>query len=76
MVSNDDFDGKATHLNCFYLHINFEQIYPKPAIVLCLHFQQYKSLQKVDFFDHLPTSSCKRSLWTPPKLVGKSILES
>ena len=39
MVSNDDFDGKATHLNCFYLHINFEQKYPKPAIVvrgLCL----------------------------------------
>ena len=21
MVSNDDFDGKATHLNCFYTHI-------------------------------------------------------
>ena len=35
MVSNDDFDGKATHLNCFYLHINFEQKYPKPAIVIC-----------------------------------------
>ena len=34
MVSNDDFDGKAIHLNCFYLHINFEQKYPKPAIVL------------------------------------------
>jgi hypothetical protein len=33
MVSNDDFDGKATHLICFYLHINFEQKYPKPAIV-------------------------------------------
>ena len=33
MVSNDDFDVKATHLNCFYLHINFEQKYPKPAIV-------------------------------------------
>ena len=33
MVSNDDFDGKATHLNFFYLHINFEQKYPKPAIV-------------------------------------------
>ena len=33
MISNDDFDGKATHLNCFYLHINFEQKYPKPAIV-------------------------------------------
>ena len=36
MVSNDDFDGKATHLNCFYLHINFEQKYPKPALVMCL----------------------------------------
>ena len=34
MVSNDDFDGKATHLNCFYMHINFEQKYPKPAIVI------------------------------------------
>ena len=33
MVSNDDFDGKATNLNCFYLHINFEQKYPKLAIV-------------------------------------------
>jgi hypothetical protein len=33
MVSNDDFDGKATHLNCFYLHINFEQKYPKLAMV-------------------------------------------
>ena len=33
MVSNNDFDGKATHLNCFYLYINFEQKYPKPAIV-------------------------------------------
>jgi len=33
MVSNDDFDGKATHFNYFYLQINFEQKYPKPAIV-------------------------------------------
>ena len=33
MVSNDDFDDKATHSNCFYLHINFEQKYPEPAIV-------------------------------------------
>ena len=33
MISNDDFDGKATYLNCFYLHINFEQKYPKPAIM-------------------------------------------
>ena len=26
------------------------------------------SLQKVDFFDHLPHSSCKRSLWTAPNM--------
>ena len=36
MVANDDCDGKAaTHLNCFYMHMIFEQKYPKPAIVLC-----------------------------------------
>ena len=29
MVSNDDFDGKATHLNYFHLHINFEKKIPK-----------------------------------------------
>jgi hypothetical protein len=33
MVANDDFDGKASHLNCFYMHMNFEQKYPKLAIV-------------------------------------------
>ena len=33
MFFYDDFDGKATNLNCFYLQINFEQKYPKPAIV-------------------------------------------
>ena len=33
MVANDDFNGKAIHLNCFYMHINFEQKYPKPTIV-------------------------------------------
>ena len=32
MISNDDFDGKATNLNCFYVHINYEQKYPKPAV--------------------------------------------
>ena len=36
MVSKDDFDDKATNLNFFYLRINFEQKYPKPAIVLKL----------------------------------------
>ena len=29
MVANDD---KATHLNCFHMHLIFEQKYPKPAI--------------------------------------------
>ena len=29
---------------------------------LRLHFLWYKSLQKVNFFDHLHPSSCKRSL--------------
>ena len=29
---------------------------------LRLHFLWYKSLQKIDFFDHLPLSSCKRIL--------------
>ena len=33
MIANDDFDGKANHLNCFYMHMNFEQKYPQPAIV-------------------------------------------
>ena len=37
-----------------------------PRTPLRLHFLWYKSLQKVNFFDHLPPSSCKRSLWTPP----------
>ena len=37
MVANDDFDGKTTHLNCFYMHMIFEQKYPKPAIVLYQH---------------------------------------
>ena len=38
-----------------------------PPTPLRLHFLWYKSLQKVNFFDHLPPSSCKRSLWTAPK---------
>ncbi len=33
MVANDDFDGKATYLNCFYMLMNFEQKYLKPATV-------------------------------------------
>ena len=40
-----------------------------PPSPLRLHFLWYKSLQKVDFFDHLPPSSCKRSLWMPPNAI-------
>ena len=43
MVSNDDFGGKATH---FYLHINFEQKYPKPAIVARLIHKKGYQAQK------------------------------
>ena len=46
MVYNDDFDGKATDLSCFYLHINFEQKYPKPAIV----YSSNTVLRLVSFF--------------------------
>ena len=41
-----------------------------PPTPLRLHFLWYKSLQKVRFFDHLPPSSCKRSLWTAPKMLA------
>ena len=42
----------------------------------CLQFLWYKSLQKVNFFDHLPPSSCKGSLWTPPNNInfGRNLL--
>ena len=40
-----------------------------PPTHLRLHFLWYKCLQKVNFFDHLPPSSCKRSLWTPPYII-------
>ena len=33
MVAKYDFDGKATQLNCFYMHMIFEKKYRKPAIV-------------------------------------------
>ena len=33
--------------------------------LLCLHCLWYKCLQKNQFFDHLPPSSCKHSLCTP-----------
>ena len=36
MDTNDDFYGKELNLNCFYMHTNFEQKYPKTAIVIGL----------------------------------------
>ena len=37
MDTNDDFYGKEFNLNCFYMHINFDQKYPKTAIVCTAH---------------------------------------
>jgi len=57
MVSNDDFDGKATHLNCFYLHINFEQKYPKPAIAQLLMEGQELWQKYLEFLVQKPALS-------------------
>ena len=38
MDTNDDFYGKELNLNYFYMHTNFEQKYPKKAIVGSLKF--------------------------------------
>ena len=44
-----------------------------PPTLLRLHFLWYECLQKVANLDHLPTSSCKRSLWTAPYLKIKNL---
>ena len=64
MVSNDGLDGKATNSNCFYLHINFEQKFLKPAIVTaqCTQFLQY--LPNVSYvwpMSHISAQCCSRS---------------
>ena len=33
MDANDDFYGKELNMNCFFMHSNFGQKYPKMAIV-------------------------------------------
>ena len=43
----------------------FFTVHPLPSL-----FLWYESWQKVDFLDHVPTLSCKGSLWTLPKLVS------
>ena len=53
---------KGAFTNYVYKICLFLTTYP-----LRLLFLWYKNLQKVNFFDPLPPSSCKRSLWTPPK---------
>ena len=64
MVANDDFDGKATHFNCFYLHINFEQKYPKLAIVI------WSKL----IYKFLPTSMVANT-WDPNSTPGVDFLD-
>ena len=59
------------HKLCFCLRGRSQTTFTRfgffwPPTPLRLHFLWYKSLQKVDFFDHLPPSSCKHSLWTAP----------
>ena len=52
MDTNDDFYGKELNLNCFYMHTNFEQKYPKTAIVIepvCCIKQQKKFLTSYKF---------------------------
>ena len=44
-----------------------------PPTPLRLHFLWYKSFKKVDFFHHLPPSSCKGSLWTAPNFKSTGI---
>ena len=61
MVSNDDFDGKATNLNCFYIHINFEQKYPKPAIVPSKQVPQFR--RQFELFKHSICIPLTQALW-------------
>jgi len=47
-----------------------------PPTPLRLHFLWNKSLQKLNFFDQLPLSSCKRSLWMTPYPIDHSHLRN
>ena len=63
MVSNDDFDGKTTHLNCFYLHINFEQKISQTGhsdIIITVHIVK-KILPSKDDSEELLLSSISSS---------------
>ena len=82
MISND-FDGKATHLNYFYLHINFEQNYPKPAICICSAWyvgititypeEIWCLLSTVTFSDSIAESSLlSSSIWVADCFVASS----
>jgi len=70
-------NASRKQLKCLTIAIVFELIYTYtnyvckigffwPPNPLRLRFLWYKSLLKVNFFDHLPPSSCKHSLWTAP----------
>ena len=63
-ISHKQFHQCVSHNEAFTNYVYkiwlFLTTYPLPFTF------SYKSLQKLDFFDHLPPSSCKRSLWTTP----------
>ena len=49
MDTNDDLYGKELNLNCFYMHTNFEQKYPKTAIVIG---NEKEALCNITYFVH------------------------
>ena len=65
MDTNDDFYGKEPNLNCFYMHTNFEQKYPKMAIV----YTQGVHMQFLLFFpiDCLWRNQDKNKVWIVAK---------
>ena len=59
MGTNDDFYAKEFNLNCFYMPCNFEQKYPKTAIVgLDMAIQETKAQHSRPHF--LPTKYNKK----------------
>ena len=61
MDTNDDFYGKELNLNCFYMHTNFGQKYPKTAIVSCNGLLVYNALSlEINFKDKLYLKKVKK----------------
>ena len=67
MDTNDGFDGKPIHLNCFYMHTIFEQKYLKLAIVIrCGRVMA----------DNIAYAKFRKNLLTPPRTPRISRLKS